>query len=94
MRRISLIVLTAFSLSSCGGGGNSASKLANEVCDCYSKANAMDASDPKRAEAQNACVTKQGEAWEKLKNDEKKSAEFNTIIGNCSKELIKKSLGQ
>ena len=93
MKQILLIVLTALTLSSCGGG-NSASKLANEVCDCYSKANAMDAADPKRAEAQNVCVTKQGEAWEKLKNDEKKSEEFNTIIGNCSKELIKKSLGQ
>ncbi len=94
MKRTLLIVITAVTLSSCGGGGNSASKLANEVCDCYSKANGMEPSDPKRAEAQNACVTKQGEAWEKLKNDKEKADEFNTIIGNCSKELIKKSLGQ
>ncbi len=94
MRRIFLFAFYAFALASCGGGGSSASKLANEVCDCYSKANAMDAADPKRAEAQNACVTKQGEAWNKVKDDVNKADEFNTIIGKCSKELIKKSFGQ
>lgn len=91
MKKMTLVIVTALFLTACGG--NDSKKLAEEVCDCYKKANGMDAADPKRAEAQNDCVKKQGEAWNKLKDDQKKSDEFNKIIGDCSKEMIKKSLG-
>jgi hypothetical protein len=90
MKKMFIVLLAATCFTACGGG-NSASKLANEVCDCSKKANAMDAADPKRTEAQNDCAKKQGEAWDKVKDDQKKSDEFNKIIGDCSKEMIKKS---
>jgi hypothetical protein len=54
----------------------------------------MDAADPQRKTTQDDCLKKQGEAWNKLKADEKKSEEFNKIIGDCGKEMIQKTLGQ
>ena len=93
MKKLLPILFSAFLFASCGGG-NSATKLANEVCDCYKKANSMDPADPKRTGAQNDCVKKQGENWNKIKDDQKKSDEYNKIIGACGSELIKKSIGQ
>ncbi len=92
--KTAILLLTTLSLLSvsCGGGGASPSKLANEVCDCYKKANGMDAADPKRADAQNACITKQGENWNKIKDDPDKAKEYNKIIGDCGSELIKNSM--
>jgi hypothetical protein len=93
MKKVLIVLLTASLFTSCGGG-NSASKLAHEVCDCYKKANSMDPADPKRTEAQNDCIKKQGESWNKIKEDEKKAEEYNKIIGECASEQIKKSFGQ
>ncbi len=88
-----LLLFSVFFLClSCGGGGASASKLANEVCDCYQKANAMDPSGPERAKAQDACLKKQGENWTKVKDDQKKADEFNKIIGDCGKKMIEESV--
>lgn len=92
MKKLLIVAGTSFFLLSCGGGGNSASKLANEVCDCYEKANGMDAADPKRTDAQNECVKMQGDSWAKVKDDMKKSDEYNKIIGDCGKKLIEKSI--
>jgi len=94
MKKLLIVTGASFLLLSCGGGGNSASKLANKVCDCYKKANGMDASDPKRTDAQNDCFKMQGESWTKVKDDMKKSDEFNKIIGDCGKELIQKSISK
>ncbi|MBL7748303.1 MAG: hypothetical protein JNM19_12780, partial [Chitinophagaceae bacterium] len=58
------------------------------------KANAMDPSDPKRKEAQDECFKKQGEAWNKVKDDQKKADEFNKVLSVCASEQIKKSFGQ
>ena len=93
MKKVLITVLTASLFISCGRG-NKAPGLAKEVCDCYSKANAMAPDDPKKTDAQNDCIKRQGEAWNKVKDDEKKSDEFNKIIGECGKELIRKSFGQ
>ena len=87
-----LIVLLCASLFTACGGWKDAAKLANEVCDCYKKANGLPATDPNRATAQSDCVKKQGENWAKLKDDMKKSEEFNKIIGDCSKEMIQNSM--
>lgn len=54
----------------------------------------MDASDPKRAETQSDCLKKQGEAWNKLKDDAAKSDEFNKIIGECADEMIEDSISK
>jgi hypothetical protein len=93
MKKALIILLTASLFTSCGGG-NSASKLANEVCDCYQKANSMDPADPGRKEAQNDCIKKQGENWNRIKDDQEKSKEYNKIIGECAADLIKKSFSQ
>lgn len=89
-------IITVFSvvslLSACNGGGNSGVNLAKDVCDCYQKANGMDAADPNRAKAQADCLASQGVAWNKIKDNQKESDEFNKIIGDCGKELIKKSV--
>jgi len=92
MKKISFCILMTFLFTACGG--DSGNKVAQEVCDCYSKANGMDPADPKRAEAQNDCLKKQMDGWNKVKDDSKKAEEFNKKIGECSKEMIKQSLGK
>ena len=92
MKKILFIFLTVSLFSACSGGGNSGSGLAKEVCDCYQKANGMDASDPNRAKAQADCLASQGLAWNKIKDNQKEADKFNKIIGDCGKELIKKSI--
>lgn len=66
-------VLAKFStfalLSVCSCGGNSGANLAKEVCDCYQKANGMDAGDPNRAKAQADCLASQAVAWNKIKEN-------------------------
>ena len=54
----------------------------------------MDPADPKRAEAQKDCGIKQVEAWNKVKDDQKKADEFNAVLSKCASEQIKKSFGQ
>ena len=92
MKKLTILLMSTIFLASCGGSDGN--KLAQEVCDCYKKANGMDAADPKRTEAQNECVKKQGEAWNKLKDDQKKSDEFNKKIGECATALINTSVGK
>lgn len=91
MKKIIACIMMAFLLTACGG--DSGEKIAQEVCDCYSKANGMDPADPKRADAQADCLKKQGEGWNKVKDDTDKSQAFNKKVGECSSEMIKKSLG-
>lgn len=93
MKKVLLVVLTVSLLSACGSS-KSGKQIGEEVCDCSKKANAIDASDPKRTEAQNDCAKKQGEAWNKVKDDEKKADEFNKVLSVCATEQIKKSFGQ
>ncbi|MBK7560561.1 MAG: hypothetical protein IPP43_00240 [Chitinophagaceae bacterium] len=90
MKKLLLIVLTLSLLSACGKS-KSGKDIAAEICDCSKKANAMDAADPKRTEAQSECQRKQIEAWDKVKDDEKKATEFNKVLGECATEQIKKS---
>ncbi|MBI5858856.1 MAG: hypothetical protein HZB42_14590 [Sphingobacteriales bacterium] len=95
MKKSMVFLFSTSFIIACGSSdGKDASKLANEVCECYKKANGMDAADPKRASAQDECLKKQGEAWNKIKDDEKRSDEFNKIIGDCGKDMIQKSFGQ
>jgi len=92
MKKITILLLSAVLLASCGG--KDGKSLAKEVCDCSKKANAMDAADPKRSAAQNDCLKKQGEAWDKVKDDPKKADEFNKELSECSKEMIKDAFGK
>lgn len=93
MKKIITGLCAAIFLLSCSSG-KSGKQIGEEVCDCSKKANAMDAADPKRAIAQADCLKKQGEAWNKVKDDMKKAEEFNKVLGICATEQIKKSFGQ
>jgi hypothetical protein len=90
MKRIIIILLTAFLFSSCGGKSVSGKKLGEEVCDCSDKANAMDAKDPNRLAAQADCSKKQVESWNKVKDNRKESDEFNKVLKEHLDLLIKK----
>lgn len=93
MKHFLLALLCSILLIACGKS-KSGADIGKEVCDCSKKANAMDAKDPKRAEAQADCLKKQGEAWNKVKDDMKKADEFNKVLSACATEQIKQSFGQ
>ena len=93
MKKLLFFVFASSLFLSCGKS-KSGTEIGKEVCDCSKKANAMDAADPKRTDAQNDCATKQVAAWNKVKDDEKKADEFNKVLGECASEQIKKSFGQ
>ncbi|MDZ4795181.1 MAG: hypothetical protein SGI83_12950 [Bacteroidota bacterium] len=93
MKKIFIVALTVTLFTACGNS-KTGKQIGEEVCDCSKKANALDAADPKRSEAQNDCAKKQGEAWNKVKDDQKKADEFNKALSVCATEQIKKSFGQ
>lgn len=93
IKKIAILAFSAAILVSCGKS-KSGTQIGEEVCECSKKANAMDPADPNRAVAQKDCSTKQLEAWNKVKDDQKKADEFNAVLGKCAEEQIKKSFGQ
>lgn len=92
MRKILGLLPLCF-LAACGGG-NDASKLAKDVCDCYQKVNSLAADDPRRIQAGADCMKLQGEAWNKVKDDQKKMDAFNKAIGECGSAMMRESLGK
>jgi hypothetical protein len=93
IKKIAILALSATFLVSCGKS-KSGTQIGEEICECSKKANAMDPADPKRADAQKDCSVKQVEAWNKVKDDQKKADEFNAVLKKCAEEQIKKSFGQ
>lgn len=93
MKKVLIILLTVSLLSSCGKA-KSGAEIGKEICDCSKKANAMDAADPKRSEAQTDCGKKQVAAWNKVKEDPKKADEFNKVLSDCASEQIRDSFGK
>ena len=93
MKKVFLLILTSSLLFACGKS-KSGTQIGKEVCDCSKKANAMDAADPKRADAQKDCNLKQVEAWNKVKDDQNKADEFNIVLSDCASEQIKKAFGK
>lgn len=92
MKKLLVAFSVAFLFTACGG--SNAKKLAEEVCNCSEKANALPTTDPNRTLEQNACAKKQMEAWNKVKDNAKDAEEFNKIIGKCAEEQIKKAFGK
>ncbi len=93
MKKVFLLISTISLLTACGKS-KTGTEIGQEVCDCSKKANAMDAADPKRSEAQKNCTVKQVEAWNKVKDHPEKADEFNKVLSACATEQIKKSFGQ
>lgn len=94
MRKTILVFSAGFLLAACGGKAKTGTQIAEEVCDCSKKANALPTSDPGRSAAQNNCLKQQGEAWLKVKDDKEKADEFNAVLSKCASEQIKSSFGQ
>jgi hypothetical protein len=94
MRRTLFILSTSFIFLACGGKSKTGTQVAQEVCDCSKKANALATSDPDRSMAQADCLKQQGEAWLKIKDDKEKADEFNTGLKKCTSEQINKSFGK
>ena len=93
MKKVFLLISTISLFTACGKS-KTGTQIGQEICDCSKKANAMDAADPKRSEAQKDCNVKQAEAWNKVKDDTEKADEFNNVLSVCASEQIKKSFGQ
>ena len=93
MKKVFLLALTVSLLTACDKG-KSGTQIGQDVCDCSKKANAIDAADTKRTAAQDDCAKKQVEAWNKVKDDQKKADEFNKVLSDCASEQIKKAFGQ
>lgn len=89
MKKFLFLAITVF-LFSCGG--NDASKDAQAVCDCFTKANGMAADAPDRAAEQDKCLKMQTENWDKYKDNAEDSKKFNDAMSECSKKMIENSL--
>lgn len=89
-----LLVLAATALSLACGKGKSGTDIAREVCDCAKRANGLPVSDPGRSKAQDNCLQKQRDAWDKVKGDKVKADEFNAVLSKCASEQVKQSVGQ
>ncbi len=93
MKKVIPFIAFLFLLEACGKT-KSGQEIAQEICDCSKKANDLPTSDPSRSAAQADCMKKQGEAWQKVKDDRKQADEFNAVLSKCASEQIKKSFGQ
>ena len=94
MKKIFIVFGSVLLLASCGSKGKSGKQIAEEVCDCSKKANALPTTDSTRGLQQNDCLKQQRAAWEKIKDDQEKADEFNKALAKCAEEQIKKSFGQ
>jgi hypothetical protein len=94
MRKTMLILATSLFFMACGGKSKSGTQIAEDICDCSKKANALPTSDPNRSMAQADCLKQQGQAWLKVKDDKEKADEFNAMLSKCASEQIKKSFGE
>lgn len=93
MKKIFIVLISVGFLVSCGKS-KTGKQIADEVCDCSKKANALPVSDSNRTKAQDDCNLQNQKAWAKVKDDVDKAKEFNETISACATEQIKKSFGQ
>jgi hypothetical protein len=93
MKKIMVTVCCSLFLLACGTS-KSGTDLGKEVCECTKTANRMDPSDPNRSKSQSDCAKMQVEAWDKVKDDQKKADEFNKVLSVCATEQIKESFGK
>lgn len=93
MRKLIFVLGVSVFMFSCGKS-KTGKQIADEVCECSKKANALPVSDSTRTKAQDDCNEMNQKAWAKVKDDDEKSKEFNATISACASEQIKKSFGQ
>ncbi|NOT52095.1 MAG: hypothetical protein HOP10_12555 [Chitinophagaceae bacterium] len=93
MKKIFIPLICLSFVIACGKT-KSPKEIAQDICDCSKKANALPVSDPNRSNAQQECQKKNVEAWNKVKGDIEKAAAFNEVLSACATEQIRKSFGQ
>ena len=93
MKKIAMALLAPVIIISCGKV-KSAKQMAEDVCECSKKANALPTTDPNRSSAQQDCQVRQQDAWDRVKDNNEKSREFNAVLSKCASEQIKQSFGQ
>ncbi|MBC7872887.1 MAG: hypothetical protein H7Y01_02765 [Ferruginibacter sp.] len=93
MKKIVLIALLVSLFTACGKS-KTGKQIADEICECSKKANGLPTTDTTRSQAQKDCTAKASKAWNEVKDDTEKAAEYNKVIGMCADEQIKKSFGQ
>lgn len=93
MQQLAVSIICVVMLAACGKskGGK---ELAQEVCDCSKKANAMPVTDTGRTKAQADCSVMQGEAWTKIKDKPEEADAFNKVLSQCASEQIKEAFNK
>jgi hypothetical protein len=90
---IVVALVSPFILSSCGSKEEDGTAAAQEVCDCYKKANSPDLTDRQaRKDQQKACGKLNSEKWNNLYDNAEEAKKFNETISNCGKEMIKEAI--
>lgn len=88
---ITLLIAAPFILASCGGVDGKA--IAEEVCDCYKKANKASKTDIEAIKKeQDKCMELQKSKWDELKTDVEQAKAYNERISECSKQMIEDAL--
>lgn len=85
---IGILPALIFVLACKGNSEPNGRELANEVCECYRKANALPNEDPRRTLEQDACIIRQGQAWDRVKNYEEQANRFNDQLANCPRAAV------
>lgn len=73
--------------------GPNATKDAQEICDCFEKANALPDEDPKRIQEQDRCSEIQLKKLEHYTTDADRK-KFNDALEDCGQKLIEQALDQ
>jgi hypothetical protein len=93
MNKMLVAVLCCLMLSC--GKTKSGKEIAQEICDCSAKANALPVADPTRSQSQADCMKMQQDGWEKVKKMETEEvSEYNKVLSACASEQIRKSFGK
>lgn len=94
MQKLFLIAFATLLIAGCSSKAESGKDIAKKLCDCSKKANELPTSDPNRGLAQNDCLKKQRDAWEKIKDDVERSKDFNEQLMKCAEEQLEKSFNK
>lgn len=90
MRKLILCVSATVTFTACGGEHDPA-KDAEKVCDCSTKARAIE-DEAKRAEERSKCTDLQMELWRHYAEDADKASTFNTTLKVCTDKFMQEDM--
>ncbi|MFI5202936.1 MAG: hypothetical protein ACHQF2_00450 [Flavobacteriales bacterium] len=87
-KMIMVLAMAPIFLASCGGGADGKA-IAEEICDCYKKANKASTTDIDKIRAeQDKCMDLQKSKTEELKTNAEEAKKYNDRINECSKQML------